>query len=90
MTFGSYGVTWRNNENIFKFRNADGIWWIYKRCFDRTVVPPPPQPPVRYNAGPGYIVRVFDTAHPSRVLVDDYRARTDVTAPGSWGAQTRS
>jgi len=58
---------------MFKFRNADGFWTIYRRCFDRV------SDGLRYTVGPGYIARL---SHKNVRLVDDYHARTDAWSPG--------
>lgn len=67
-------LTWSETDDVLKLQNDDGVWWIFKRCFDRT------DRGRRISAGPGYIVRLRDSA--GRLLVDDYRARRDVETPG--------
>ncbi len=67
-------VTWSGNRDMLEFRNADGVWTIYKRCFDRTL---PGRPTSRRNVGIGYIARLRDSS--GRVLVEDDRARTVAT-----------
>jgi hypothetical protein len=64
-------VTWSGNADMFKFRNADGVWTIYKRCFDRMLRG---SPTARRNVGIGYIARLRDSS--GRVLVEDDRARS--------------
>ncbi len=65
-------VTWSGNRDMFVFRNADGYWTIFKRCFDARSAS------TRRNAGPGYIVRY---RRGSTLFVDDYQLRSDTT-PG--------
>lgn len=75
------GVTFRQNADLIKFRNADGVWWIYKRCFDRTAGD------FRYNVGPGYIARLRRGEPPNTVsYVDDFRGRRDTGRPGYMNA----
>lgn len=64
-------VTWSGNADMFKFRNADGVWTIHKRCFDRTLSRPTVS---RRNVGIGYISRLRDSGN--RLLVEDDRVRT--------------
>jgi hypothetical protein len=79
-TFSTPAVTWSSNNDMFKFRNADGWWTIYKRCFDRVVPGVPPAPSTRKNVGIGYIAH-FKSG--SRVLVNDYLTRsTAADQPG--------
>lgn len=66
-------VTWSAGRDMFKFRNADGIWTIYRRCFDRV------SGGLRYTVGPGYVARL---SRNNVRLVDDYHARTDAWSPG--------
>jgi hypothetical protein len=66
-------VSWTSNADMFKFKNADGFWTIYKRCIDRT------SGGFRYNVGPGYIARFTKG---STVYVNDYRGRADTGTPG--------
>lgn len=65
---------WTENSDGFVFRNDDGAWTIYKRCFDEVVRGR------RWSAGPGYVVRMTDTR--GRRLVNDYRPRRDLWSPG--------
>jgi hypothetical protein len=65
---------WAENSDGFVFRNGDGAWTIYKRCFDQVVRGR------RWSAGPGYVVRMTDTR--GRRLVNDYRPRRDLWSPG--------
>jgi hypothetical protein len=66
-------VTWSENPTAIRFRNADGVWTIYKRCFDATV------DGRRHTVGPGYIARLERNGVS---IVDDYRGRTDTWTPG--------
>jgi hypothetical protein len=65
---------WTESKDAFVFRNDDGEWTIYKRCFDQVVRGR------RWSAGPGYVVRMTDTL--GRRLVNDYRPRRDLWSPG--------
>ncbi len=65
---------WTENRDAFVFRNDDGAWTIYRRCFDRVVRGR------RWSAGPGYVVRMTDRL--GRRLVSDYRPRRDLWSPG--------
>ena len=67
------GVTWSENPTAIRFRNADGVWTIYKRCFDATV------DGRRYTVGPGYIAQLERNGVK---IVDDFRGRTDTWSPG--------
>ena len=67
------GVTWSESPTAIRFRNADGIWTIYKRCFDTTV------DGRRYTVGPGYIAQL---ERDGVKIVDDLRGRTDTWSPG--------
>jgi len=71
------GVTWNAGPDLIKFRNADGVWWIYKRCFDKTAGG------FRYNVGPGYIARL---QRGTTLYVNDFRGRPDVASPGYMNA----
>jgi hypothetical protein len=66
-------VTWNENTTAIRFRNADGIWTIYKRCIDATV------DGRRHTVGPGYIARLERNGV---AIVDDFRGRTDTWTPG--------
>ncbi len=66
-------VTWSQNTTAIQFRNADGIWTIYKQCLDRT------SDGRRHTVGPGYVARLERSSTP---IVDDYRGRTDTWSPG--------
>jgi hypothetical protein len=66
-------VTWSENPTAIKFRNADGLWTIYKRCIDATV------DGRRYTVGPGYVARL---ERDGVAIVDDFRGRTDTWTPG--------
>lgn len=66
-------VTYRTGRDMVKFRNADGVWTIYRRCHDRLVGG------FRYTVGPGYIARLIRN---NVRLVDDFHARTDTWSPG--------
>ena len=66
-------VTWSENSTAIQFRNADGVWTIYKRCFDVT------SGGRRYTVGPGYIAELERN---SVAIVDDFRGRTDTWSPG--------
>jgi hypothetical protein len=68
---------WTPTTKVVKFRNADGVWWIYNRCIDYRSGTPPDE--FRHNVGPGYIARFF---RGSTRYVDDFRARRDVGEPG--------
>ena len=59
-------VTWNQNHAVVKFRNADGVWSIYKQCIDRV------QGDFRYAVGIGYIAR-FQRG--TTLYVNDYRGR---------------
>jgi hypothetical protein len=67
-------LSWTSSRDVVKVRNADGVWWIYRRCFDRTVRGR------RWSVGPGYVARFRDRL--GRLLVDDYRPRRDLWSPG--------
>ncbi len=67
-------VTWSQNTTAISFRNADGIWTIYKQCRDSG-----PGGGTRRNVGPGYIASL---QRDSSSIVDDYRSRSDTTSPG--------
>ena len=67
-------LTWTESRDVVKIRNADGVWSIYKRCFDRTARGR------RRSVGPGYVARFRD--RDGRLLVDDYRPRRDLWSPG--------
>jgi hypothetical protein len=67
------GVTWSESVDAVRFRNADGLWTIYKRCIDRM------EGGQRRNVGPGYIARL---ERKGVTVVDDFRARSDVSTPG--------
>jgi hypothetical protein len=67
------GVTWSENPTAIRFRNADGVWTIYKRCIDATVGGR------RYTVGPGYVARL---ERDGVAIVDDFRGRTDTWSPG--------
>src|SRR5262249_54099457 len=45
-------VTWSQNTSAISFRNADGVWTIYKRCIDRV------SSGQRAAVGPGYIAEL--------------------------------
>jgi hypothetical protein len=66
-------VTWSQNTTAIEFRNADGIWTIYKQCLDGTAGGR------RSTVGPGYIARL---ERGGIGIVDDYRPRSDTTSPG--------
>ena len=66
-------VTWSQNATAIRFRNADGVWTIYKQCLDRT------SEGRRHTVGPGYVARLERSSTP---IVDDYRGRTDTWSPG--------
>lgn len=61
-------------SDVLRVKNADGSWFIYKRCIDYD------SGSFRYTVGPGYIGRVND--HTGRVVVNDLRARSDSASPG--------
>ena len=67
-------MTWSQNTTAISFRNADGIWTIYKQCRDSG-----PGGGTRRNVGPGYIASL---QRDSSSIVDDYRSRSDTTSPG--------
>jgi hypothetical protein len=67
-------VTWREARDAIRFRNADGVWTIYKRCIDATV------DGRRYTVGPGYVAQL--KRHDGVKVVDDFRGRTDTWTPG--------
>jgi hypothetical protein len=66
-------VSWSQNTAAIQFRNADGTWTIYKRCFDATAGGR------RSTVGPGYIARLERS---DVGIVDDYRPRSDTSSPG--------
>ena len=66
-------VRWSQNTTAIQFRNADGIWTIYKQCLDRT------SDGRRHTVGPGYVARLERSSTP---IVDDHRGRTDTWSPG--------
>jgi hypothetical protein len=66
-------VTWSQNTTAIRFRNADGVWTIYKQCLDSTTSGK------RTTVGPGYIARL---ERGGLAIVDDYRPRSDTTSPG--------
>jgi hypothetical protein len=66
-------VTWSQNTTAITFRNADGIWTIYKRCIDRTASGQ------RTTVGPGYIAEL---ARSGTSIVQDFRPRGDTVTPG--------
>jgi von Willebrand factor type A domain len=66
-------VTWSQNTSAITFRNADGIWTIYKRCIDRTASGQ------RTTVGPGYIAELTRSG---TSIVQDFRARGDTVTPG--------
>jgi hypothetical protein len=67
-------LTWTETRDVVKVRTGDGVWTIYKRCFDHTAGGR------RRSVGPGYIARFRDRE--GRLLVDDYRPRRDLWSPG--------
>jgi hypothetical protein len=67
------GVTWTENPTAIRFRNADGVWTIYKRCIDAV------SGGRRYTVGPGYIARLERNGV---AIVDDFRGRSDTWSPG--------
>ncbi len=66
-------VTWSQNTTAISFRNADGVWTIYKRCIDRVASGQ------RTTVGPGYIAEL---ARGGTSIVQDFRARGDTVTPG--------
>jgi von Willebrand factor type A domain len=66
-------VTWSQNTSAIKFRNADGVWTIYKQCLDGTAAGR------RSTVGPGYIARLERSG---TAIVDDFRPRSDTSTPG--------
>jgi hypothetical protein len=66
-------VTWSQNTTAITFRNADGIWTIYKRCIDRTASGQ------RTTVGPGYIAELTRSG---TSIVQDFRPRGDTVTPG--------
>ncbi|HXF98932.1 MAG TPA: VWA domain-containing protein [Gaiellaceae bacterium] len=66
-------VTWSQNATAIRFRNADGVWTIYKRCLDAT------SGGRRFTVGPGYLARL---ERAGVAIVDDYRGRSDTWTPG--------
>jgi Concanavalin A-like lectin/glucanases superfamily/TGF-beta propeptide len=79
---GSPGVTWSTSADMHKFKNADGRWTIFRKCFDRVVGDE------RWNAGPGYIVRYERprTGSTTVVYVNDYHGRPELLQPGAINA----
>ena len=67
------GVTWTENPTAIRFRNADGVWTIYKRCIDAV------SGGRRYTVGPGYVARLERNGV---AIVDDFRGRSDTWTPG--------
>ena len=67
------GVTWTENPTAIRFRNADGVWTIYKRCIDAV------SGGRRYTVGPGYVARLERNGV---AIVDDFRGRSDTSTPG--------
>lgn len=66
-------VTWSQDSTAIRFRNADGIWTIYKRCFDSVA------DGRRRTVGPGYVAELERNGVK---IVDDFRPRTDTWSPG--------
>ena len=66
-------VTWTQNTTAIEFRNADGVWTIYKRCIDGV------SGSLRYAVGPGYIAKLNRGAS---TFVEDLRGTADTTNPG--------
>ena len=66
-------VTWSQNTTAISFRNADGVWTVYKRCIDRVANGQ------RTTVGPGYIAEL---ARGGTSIVQDFRARGDTVTPG--------
>ncbi len=66
-------VSWSQNSTAIRFRNADGVWTIYKRCIDRIVGGQ------RTTVGPGYIAEL---TRGGTAIVQDFRSRDDTVTPG--------
>jgi hypothetical protein len=66
-------VSWSQNTTAIKFRNADGVWTIYKQCLDGSAAGR------RWTVGPGYVARLERSGV---AIVDDYRQRSDTSSPG--------
>ena len=65
---------WTRSRDVYKFRNRDGVWWIFRRCVDRRVRGR------RWTVGPAYVARFRD--RDGRLLVDDFVPRADLWSPG--------